>query len=66
MIWLPLLLPLALSTPKADILSANIDKSVNPGVDFFQYANGTWLKHNPIPPSETYWGIASLVRDELY
>ncbi len=35
---------------------ANIDKSVRPGDNFFLYANGSWLKNNPIPPSETRWG----------
>jgi putative endopeptidase len=27
----------------------NIDSSVRPGDDFFVYANGNWLKNNPIP-----------------
>ena len=35
---------------------ANIDKSVPPCDDFFQYASGTWLKNNPIPAAETRWG----------
>jgi putative endopeptidase len=35
---------------------ANIDKMVKPGDNFFMYANGTWLKNNPIPPSQTRWG----------
>ncbi len=33
--------------PPLDI--QNMDKSVQPGDDFFTYANGTWLKNNPIP-----------------
>ncbi|MEP6465513.1 MAG: M13 family metallopeptidase N-terminal domain-containing protein [Parafilimonas sp.] len=36
--------------------SANMDLSVKPGDNFFQYANGTWLKNNPVPPSKTRWG----------
>jgi putative endopeptidase len=55
-----------LPKPKQDVLRANMDTSVNPGVDFFAYANGGWLKHHPIPASESSWGIANLVRDELY
>jgi putative endopeptidase len=35
---------------------ANIDKTVKPGDNFFMYANGAWLKTNPIPKSETRWG----------
>jgi len=30
----------------------NMDRSVKPGDDFFTYANGTWLKNNPIPPDK--------------
>lgn len=33
-----------------------IDKTVNPGDDFFKYANGNWVKNNPIPASESRWG----------
>ncbi|MBX2904416.1 MAG: M13 family metallopeptidase [Taibaiella sp.] len=35
---------------------ANMDTTVKPGDNFFQYANGTWLKNNPIPKSKTRWG----------
>jgi len=56
----------AASAPKEDFLKQNIDISVNPGDDFFTYANGGWLKRNPIPASESAWGIANVVRDELY
>jgi len=49
-----------------DILQTNIDTSVSPGKDFFKYANGTWLKNNPIPESESRWGIGNLVQEETY
>ena len=35
---------------------ANMDTSVQPGDDFYSYANGAWLKANPIPPDQTEWG----------
>lgn len=50
---------------KADILAANLDPRVDPGADFFEYANGGWLKAHPIPPSESSWGIGNLVEEEL-
>ena len=35
---------------------ANLDRSVQPGDDFYHFANGTWLKNNPIPADQTRWG----------
>lgn len=53
-------------TSKPDILATNIDSTVKPGDDFFLYANGGWIKRNPIPESESGWGIGNLVDDEIY
>ncbi len=51
---------------KEDILKADLDTTVNPADDFFDYANGGWIKKNPIPSDETSWGIGKLVQNELY
>ena len=49
-----------------DFLQANMDPAVDPGVDFFEYANGGWLARNPIPASESSWGIGNVVDEQLY
>jgi putative endopeptidase len=51
---------------KADVVADNVDTSVDPGTDFFTFANGTWLKRHPLPASEPSWGIGRAVREELY
>ena len=42
---------------------ANMDLNVKPGDDFYQYASGTWVKHNPVPAKETRWGSFNELRD---
>lgn len=36
-----------------------MDKGVKPSEDFFQFANGTWVKNNQIPASESRWGSSN-------
>ncbi len=50
---------------KEDILAANRDTTVKPNDDFFDYANGGWVKRNPIPADEISYGIGQLVEKEL-
>ena len=45
------------------ISRANLDETVAPCDDFYQYAAGTWRKNNPIPAAETGWGMTSPLRD---
>ena len=35
---------------------ANMNTSVKPGDDFYQYANGGWLKTTVMPGTKTRWG----------
>jgi putative endopeptidase len=49
-----------------DFLIQALDTTVKPGVDFFKYATGSWMKNNPIPPTERSWGIGNLVQEETY
>lgn len=41
---------------------ANMDLSVKPGDNFYLYANGSWIKKNPVPPSKTRWGSFDALR----
>jgi len=43
---------------------ANMDLSVKPGDNFYLYANGGWIKKNPIPASKTRWGSFDVLREE--
>lgn len=49
-----------------DPLRADLDAAVSPAQDFFDYANGGWLKAHPIPASESSWGIGNQVQDEIW
>ena len=35
---------------------ANLDRSVSACTDFYQFANGGWIKRNPVPPAYSTWG----------
>ncbi|MBP5590032.1 MAG: M13 family metallopeptidase [Bacteroidales bacterium] len=53
----------------AGIKPENMDTSVKPGDDFYQYANGTWMKNNPITAEYSRYGsfevLAEKTREQL-
>jgi putative endopeptidase len=56
----------ASDTPKQNthgIAVANRDPSVKPGDDFFDYANGAWIKRTEIPPDRGRVGIFNTLDD---
>jgi putative endopeptidase len=48
---------------------SDLDTTVSACADFNQYANGGWLKKNPIPPAYANWGVSNVLsesnRDQL-
>jgi putative endopeptidase len=51
--------PLAPLGPEPSIPAFSVDymdRSVSPAVDFYSYADGTWVKNNPVPPDKSRWG----------
>ncbi len=46
------------------IFLENMDTSVKPGDDFYQYVNGHWLEENTIPADKTRWGAFDILRDQ--
>jgi putative endopeptidase len=42
----------------------NLDRSVSPTQNFYQFAIGGWLKNNPIPDDQTRWGAFTILAEE--
>jgi putative endopeptidase len=49
----------------ASVDPSAMDLTVKPQDDFYLYANGTWVKNNPVPPEFNVWGSIYIVRDQL-
>jgi len=43
---------------------AGMDTAIKPGDDFFQYANGAWIKATPIPADRSSWGNSGILNEE--
>ena len=42
---------------------SNMDQTIKPGDDFNQYANGGWMKNNPVPDDKTQYGSFTVLYD---
>ncbi|MCB8994923.1 MAG: M13 family metallopeptidase [Bacteroidales bacterium] len=42
----------------------NLDESISPGKDFYRYANGGWMKRNPLPPEYSRYGSFDILAEE--
>ncbi len=48
------------------INAANMDTTVKAGDDFYRFANGTWLKNNPVPAQYSSYGAFEVLEEENY
>ncbi|HEX9164022.1 MAG TPA: hypothetical protein VF980_20110, partial [Thermoanaerobaculia bacterium] len=53
--------PTATALPSAGFSLSNLDRGANACTNFYQFANGGWLKSNPIPAAYSRWGNFSVV-----
>jgi len=54
-----------LSSKAQGIDRAGMDKSVDPGDDFFSYANGGWLKATEIPADRPAYGAFDMIAEKV-
>lgn len=57
--------PLVSVIPKAARLLQNMDKSVKPCDNFYQYACGGWLERHVIPETSSRHSVFDILRDKL-
>jgi len=41
----------------------NMDETMDPCEDFYQYANGSWFERNPIPAEYSVWSVSNEMRE---
>jgi putative endopeptidase len=42
----------------------NMDPSVKPGDNFYEYVNGTWIKKHPVPPEYSQYGAFTVLYEQ--
>jgi predicted metalloendopeptidase len=52
------------SRPEPAFNAANMDTTINPGDDFYQFVNNDWLQNNPIPDDYSRYGSFEKLNEE--
>ncbi len=60
------MLPLGIFAQKGTFDVSYLDKSVAPSKDFYQFANGDWVKNNPVPKTESRWSSFNELERDNY
>ncbi len=47
-----------------DFTANTMDNSAKPGTDFYTYANGNWMKNNPLPSDKSRYGSFDVLREK--
>ncbi len=53
----------AVTSATSGIDLASLDRTCKPCTDFYQFANGGWIKKNPIPAAYPSWGSFNILSD---
>ncbi len=49
---------------KSGLVMSNLDKTVRPADDFYQFATGGWQKHNPLPAAYSRYGSFDQLQED--
>ena len=41
-----------------------LNPKINPSQNFYEFANGTWQKQNPIPAAYSYWSVGFILQEQ--
>ncbi|MDE5773099.1 MAG: M13 family metallopeptidase, partial [Muribaculaceae bacterium] len=50
-------------SPKHGVDQTNLNKDINPADNFYEYANGGWMKAHPLTPEYARYGMFDLLRE---
>ncbi len=53
----------SVAAPTAGVNRADMDLSVKPGDDFYEYAGGGWMKANPLKPEYSSFGVFNVLHE---